>query len=97
MTDTALADDIVTIATRSLADRIDTDLRGAYRAGYTYLYIGHPQPAGLHTDELRFHVVTLPTDACLDWRALPDEYRWEQYDLTSITPTEYRDAVGTTR
>lgn len=87
-----IVDDLVGEATRHINERLEYELRGAYRAGYEYLYVGH------HRTRPFYPILVFPAN--VEWapRVLHDDaemFRWEVYHLSDLDPAEYREAVGT--
>lgn len=99
MSDADLSQNVLTAATAGLIERLDRDLHGAYRAGYTYLYIGHPRllphdyTEPPYTTPTPLHIVTIPTHTELPPRVLPDEYNWTRCNLDMPADT-YRTLVA---
>ncbi|WP_153952979.1 hypothetical protein [Halosegnis longus] len=81
--------------------RIDREVRGAYRAGYHYIYVGRPSPATLGESagdaSIAYSCAIVPALDELEHDELPGEYQWTEYDLRSISPAEYREFVSGTR
>lgn len=80
-------------AAESIADRLDYELRAAWRAGYDYLDVIHDPYTALHhpDDAFRIGMYVWPhSNPEQDW---PPRYRVERYDLRTVTSEEMRAAL----
>lgn len=81
-----------TLAERVFSERIDYEVRGAYRAGYNYLYLGLPRWSD-PSEGISFEYIVFPS--YMQWKPKnivddAERYTWNEYDL-DISPAEYRD------
>jgi hypothetical protein len=79
--------------THQLQERLEYELRGAYRAGYNFCYVGMARASA---GDFFPRQVFLPTYTELD---LPlsgvDVMRWERYDLRDLDAATYRHYIHT--
>ena len=83
-------------AARAWAERLEYELRGAYRAGYACVYVGHPRAVPHDSGTFAFTALVIPSYGGLapaDYIDDADRYRWECYDLAAVDPAAYRAAV----
>lgn len=81
-------------------ERIEYELRGAYMAGYEYLYYAEPRKElefNLDRDQFEIQYVAIPSH--VDWEgehpALEkySDWIWHEYDLSSMPTDKYRELV----
>lgn len=80
--------------TRRFAERLEYELRGAYRAGYNYLHV-HQEPVSApptFVNPLGGKTYFVPA-----YSAQPPfpNHNTQTYDLTEIDPAEYQHAIHT--
>jgi len=87
-------------AARAIDDRLETELLGAWRAGYNWLHVYQPletaNAAGAQdlTETITLGLIVYPTHHKRAPEAVPTEYRYVQsYDLRSVSTTEMRAAM----
>jgi len=81
-------------------ERIEKEVKGAYRAGYNYIYIGEPRtPLDWEPDTDKFtisyHAIPSYTPV-REWdEPLPkgSDWVWREYDLTELSPEEYVEFI----
>lgn len=91
----SLATDAMEQAVSAMTERLDKELRGAYRAGYDYLYVGNPRTPLVQRGDVqsfKLRLAVMPSNS--EQSPLPErEYVVSQYDLTDLHPAEYRDII----
>jgi hypothetical protein len=79
-----------------LAERMEYELRAAWRAGYDYVHVYGDGPGDIRSVELdeQFSVTQyiLPSNQKQPPRPQTREYRYT-YDLTSVSDAEIREAI----
>lgn len=81
-------------------ERIEQDVRGAYRAGYNYIYIGEPKTplewdANNDNFSISYHAIPAYTPV-REWdEPLPkgSDWVWREYDLTELSAERYREFI----
>ena len=80
----------------AFAERLEYELRGAWRAGYDYVHVYGDGPGDIRSVELneQFSVTQyiLPSNQKQPPRPQTREYRYT-YDLTSVSDAEIREAI----
>lgn len=84
----SLATNAMQVLVDELNERIEMEVRGAYRAGFDYLYVGWPQRVKLVGPvDVLYYPSNRPDPS------FPDEYRIDRYALHDISSDEFRSAV----
>lgn len=83
---------VIKQTTREMAEQLDYELRGAWRAGYDYVHVYDepPSPPDSGTFTLRQYV--LPTNAEQPPNPVGPIYRYT-YDIGSVSDGEIREAI----
>lgn len=84
--------DAVDRAVEAFADRLETELRGAWRAGYNYVHVYDELPSGEPGETFTLQQYVLPTDVEQPPHPPQLQYRYT-YDLSSVSAAELRAAI----
>ena len=83
---------VIEQAVREITERLEYELRGAWRVGYDYVHIYDEPPSPPESGSFALRQYVLPTD--LERPPRPPEliYRYT-YDLNSVSDEEIREAI----
>ena len=88
--------DVINDATAAMTERLDYELRGAWRAGYDYVHVyGEPPGFRSHADvseQFAVRQYVLPSNQEQPPRPETRQYRYT-YDLGSVPDDEIRAAI----
>ena len=79
-------------AAKAFAERIEQELRGAWRAGYDYVHVYDELPSGEPGETFTLRQYVLPSNGEQPPRPPELQYR-HTYDLTSVSDAEIRAAI----